>query len=270
MKSGSSSESLNEQEEQGKLKRSLTIEINAIKPSLDHDADDEEEYVFNRVEKISRSVPFQKRYKKYDLNESNLNENTRLLSKSSRSPTAQSPTRILNYLSIAEIESQHARRQEKKRVFRLMFSSILLALTIILAAVFGFTSQSVQDPDVFGIKIVTRSISLFEFNLDIIGLNYNLIPIVFTPDLDVYASRSRPDGSWSATTKIIANQELLGHVRTFNSSSALPPVATTTISSKISIIDPSNTLGKFIYMTTPFVLTVRGFEILVALELVSL
>jgi hypothetical protein len=259
MQSGTSSESLNRHEQPIALKRSLTVEINAIKPaflfSTEHDADDEEDYVFNNTEKITRSIPFQKRYRRSG---HEVDETTALLPKYSKSQASSSPTRPQNYLNVVtEMESQQSKIRERKRFLRLMGSSFLLALALVSAAIFGFTSQPIQDPNVFGVEIETRSISLFEFNLNIVGLNSNLIPVVLTPDLDVYASRERPE-SYLFSKDFIANQELLGHVREFSSPAALPPISTSAISLKISMVDPSNTLGKFIYMTFPFVLTVKG------------
>lgn len=186
----------------------------------------------------------------------------RILQRSSKVRRLSDPTEESHLLShsptssfnIADEECQPP-AQVSYRCYRFAFISSLLFFAILFLTAIVFTFQPLQNTNLVGLEITQRNLRLFEFNLKLQALNTNLIPVNLTSlDLDVFASR----GIGSSLKDM--NQELLAHVRHFNSSSSVAVAAASQSVSthKVSVIEPANTLGRLIILTPPFVLKVRG------------
>lgn len=150
----------------------------------------------------------------------------------------------------------------KKRHIFVILGCVLFVVTGIAGLILvAFTFQPLQFIGATDIVVITRSVNMFEVGLMIEGFNPNIVSISLNEtDLDVFASRGINTNLSNDTVyhRIRPSQELLGHVRSFNSSVSFPPLSSSSIQCQISIIDPSNTLGRFIYMTFPHTILVRG------------
>jgi hypothetical protein len=123
----------------------------------------------------------------------------------------------------------------------------LMALFVFVVVFIGLGCQPITNFQISNLKIVSKSHELFEFDLQILGSNTNIFPIYLdSTDLDVFVG-------------VESTNELLAHVRSFKN---IPKFASfgssSNITARISIIEPDNTLGKIIYTTYPFIITIRG------------
>ncbi|KAI8898832.1 hypothetical protein BC833DRAFT_588284 [Globomyces pollinis-pini] len=146
---------------------------------------------------------------------------------------------------------------------RICVFSILLFAILVSFTVLTFCFQPLSNVELGAMTMITRTEELFEFDLQITGTNSNIIPAFLeSTDFEVYASVGDHEYPLDSTSKYPApliKHELLGHVRSFNLSVVFPPVSSSTNIGKIAIEDPSNTLGKLIYLTLPFTLSVEGY-----------
>ncbi|KAL2920255.1 hypothetical protein HK105_200324 [Polyrhizophydium stewartii] len=164
---------------------------------------------------------------------------------------------------------------------RIVAISALVILAVIAIALLSLCVQPLASVAVAGVANIVASPDLFQFDLRLAGSNFNIIPIdVAQADLDVYASadipRSLADAApqnpsqpapphpaaapaAAAPSAAALGPELLGHVRRVNSSVVFPLLANAhDLHATITIVDPSNTLGKLIYLHYPYTLIVRG------------
>ncbi|KAJ3101711.1 hypothetical protein HDU97_001120 [Phlyctochytrium planicorne] len=163
------------------------------------------------------------------------------------------------------------RRAQEKRRWR----SILLALFIALVSAFGlalcFSTLPLSipsvivpsGPDVAGEVVVpswglmldniTASKELYAFDLELQAVNWNVIPAdIVSLDLNIYASADAV--AYNASTM----EELLGHVKYFDDRVRFPAAISSNATGRISLKDPSNTIGRIIYMFYPYRLTLVG------------
>jgi hypothetical protein len=163
---------------------------------------------------------------------------------------------------------------QRKRHLFIILGCVLFVFTAIAGIVLvAFTFQPLQFITATDIQVITRSVNMFEVGLVIEGFNPNIVSISLNEtDLDVFASRGINTNfdSFVMDSRVIdptigsirrlvrPAQELLGHVRSFNSSISFPPLSSSNLQCRISIVDPSNTLGRFIYMTFPHTILIRG------------
>ena len=160
--------------------------------------------------------------------------------------------------------------QARSKSFRLLKSwhvwMICSSMLVFLFTLMALTFQPLSHVKQTDVLIKTRTVSLFEFDLVLNARNPNAFPITLNEtDLDVFASRGiqkypsfGQDVYWRQALQLSASQELLGHVKHMNTSVLVQPFTRQNVTCPISIVDPSNTLGKFIYLTFPFTLLVRG------------
>ena len=181
-------------------------------------------------------------------------------------------TRLLDNPDVEQGMNQE--KIQKKSSMILIVSTIALALTILAAIVLvSFSIQPLQLTGVTDMKVITRTVHLFELNIFLEGFNPNIVSINLNEtDLDIYASRGIntllqiPNLDIFPQPAVIntvtrQTEEILGHIRSFNSSIddlTFKPLSNQLLGPKISIIDPSNTIGRFIYMTFPFTIIIRG------------
>ncbi|KAJ3409950.1 hypothetical protein HDV05_004149 [Chytridiales sp. JEL 0842] len=56
-----------------------------------------------------------------------------------------------------------------------------------------------------------------------------------------------------------ANNELLGHVKILRTPAFFPPFSKNNSTARVAIVEPSNSIGKIIYMNYPYTLTIQGY-----------
>ena len=131
---------------------------------------------------------------------------------------------------------------QKRQIFVILGCVLFVVTGIAGLILVAFTFQPLQVIGATDLVVITRSVNMFEVGLMIEGFNPNIVSISLNEtDLDVFASRGINTNLSNDTIhhRIRPSQELLGHVRSFNSSVSFPPLSSSSIQCQISIVDPS-------------------------------
>ncbi|KAJ3362186.1 hypothetical protein HDU91_003543 [Kappamyces sp. JEL0680] len=178
---------------------------------------------------------------------------------SSQTQPPHEPTIVFSsFLLPPELHEHFRVRKPIYRSTRCLLSCIMLSFVLLCVSLIGFSFQPLSNAGAVGLSIKTRSALLFEFDVLIQATNANFIPVtLLDADLDVFASHGVSEPH-PVRDGLAGKQELLGHVRTFNASVSVSPTTYSVVRPRVTLVDPNNTLGKFIYLTLPFTLTIRG------------
>ncbi|KAI8925730.1 hypothetical protein BC831DRAFT_459527 [Entophlyctis helioformis] len=157
------------------------------------------------------------------------------------------------------LAAQQVQAMERARLRRrVLTAGVFLFLAIIGLTLLTFCIQPLVGVVDTRIANIVATPDVFQFDMVLQGSNVNIVAVdVHRADLDVYASADAPiEFPDSAVTvrDVDADPlppELLGHVRALNGTLQFPPLA-------ITILNPSNTVGKLIYLQYPYTLIVRG------------
>lgn len=130
-----------------------------------------------------------------------------------------------------------------------------MVFTILLMFCFLFAISRPIDLQSISIQNVNGTVDSYAFDLNLACLNPNLIPIKITRlNLDIFTSIADPDPKKSQ-----GRRELLAHVDKFEKRYlTFPPCAISNSSGWIYINDPANSLGKLIYLSPPYQLSIVG------------
>ncbi|KAJ3315800.1 hypothetical protein HDV04_000007 [Boothiomyces sp. JEL0838] len=232
------------------LKSKITIETEmsnrqsifsqGFQSSTDHDADDEEEYIFSSNGLLLEDYKYLRKKKK-EIKSSNSTVSVNIPSETSR---------LINEYPIQQ-QNLYLVIQKKSSCFRITVCSMILGCFMFLVTFFAFCCQPLSNFTTGSITVTNRTPEIFEFQIHFDAVNTNLIPISLeSTDINVYASLKH--------YKALMSNELLGHVRHFNQSPIFNAASFTKNATGTISIKPQNTLGKLIYMSTPFLLTVEG------------
>ncbi|KAI8912640.1 hypothetical protein EDD86DRAFT_245523 [Gorgonomyces haynaldii] len=127
----------------------------------------------------------------------------------------------------------HSIRHDRSRR-RLFIWGFLLSLCLLVFTLVTFCAQALVDVKVDSISSIVGSVKLYQADLELSDMTEDDAP---SP-----------------------NEELLGHLRQFNYTAVFRPARMNDhVIARISIIDPSNTFGRMIYLTYPYTLKVHGF-----------
>jgi hypothetical protein len=154
----------------------------------------------------------------------------------------------------------------------------MLSIAGTLAMMLMFCSIPLQNrTDLWGVRVsnITALPDLYAFDLTLFAENWNIVSVtVRSGDLDVFASADAyavTDDKVSTTLLQQSslhnrrrhrgrhfNNELLGHVKLLRPPAVFPAFTTTNATARAAIVDPSNSIGKIIYMNYPYTMTING------------
>ncbi|KAJ3213905.1 hypothetical protein HDU67_002311 [Dinochytrium kinnereticum] len=155
-------------------------------------------------------------------------------------------------------------------VLSLFFSTLPLSIPFVIVSVPGSVEEGGVVPGGVGgipprgvggwvpswgllVGNLTARPDLFAFDMELEAVNWNVVPVdVGVVDLDVYASAD------AVASNMTTAVELLGHVKHFEGLARFPPIASSNVTGRIAIKEPSNTIGRIIYTTYPYRLTLVG------------
>ncbi|KAH6561084.1 hypothetical protein BASA50_011020 [Batrachochytrium salamandrivorans] len=184
-------------------------------------------------------------------------------------------SKIITAQQLAEIDKIRFR----KRVF---VAGVLFIISIVALLLLSFCVQPLVTVHSHQIKQVVAQPDLFQFDLLLSGMNLNIVAIgLSNADLDIYATVTNtsvttfPYQDLPIVSNLVPSElldenttdasvsegfpELLGHTRHLNHTVVFPPMhASENLSATVTLIDPSSSVGKLIYLHFPYTLTVTG------------
>ncbi|TPX37184.1 hypothetical protein SmJEL517_g01071 [Synchytrium microbalum] len=172
----------------------------------------------------------------------------------------------------AGVYHQHIRSSHSSN--RILRPAPALVLTLVLLVLTGFPLLFLcvrpldADGGLFRVRNINASTELYEFDVTMSASNPNIVPVHITEvDLDILVSAHLPNTRSSPASRKHkggdsqnpSTEELLGHIKYLSSSITIPAwVTTNNATGHVSMPEPSNTLGKLIYMLGTYELQIVG------------